>query len=182
MKKIKDTKLGSWLKDKAPQILDVVGDLLPDSGGLGVVKNLIDKDPKVDSADAQAKIDAEVRFQENVTERWKADMGSDVKLAKLIRPVTLICLMAMFMLTMFIDSMDNIAFNVKDSYVSLLELLMLTAFDMAEEVLLTSHGVGKFGRCLGELQLSDPKSFTMTNLNKQLIEEGHAVEYHGGKR
>ena len=128
MKKIKDTKLGGWLANKAPQILDVVGDLLPDSGGLGVVKNLIDKDPKVDSVDAQAQIDAEVKFQENVPDRWKADMSSDVKLAKMIRPVTLICLMSMFMVTMFIDSMDNVAFNVKDSYVSLLELLMLTAF------------------------------------------------------
>ena len=127
-KKIKDTKLGSWLADKAPQVLGVVGDLLPDSGGLGIVKNLIDKDPEVDSEEAQRHIDAEVRFQENVTERWKADMGSDVKLAKMIRPVTLICLMAMFMVTMMIDSMDNVAFNVKDSYVSLLELLMLTAF------------------------------------------------------
>jgi hypothetical protein len=102
--------------------------LLPDSGGLGVVKNLIDKDPEVDSVDAQAQIDAEVRFQENVTERWKADMGSDVKLAKLIRPVTLIALMSMFMVTMFIDSMDNVPFNVKDSYVDLLQILMLTAF------------------------------------------------------
>ncbi|MAK82797.1 MAG: hypothetical protein CMJ17_13135 [Phenylobacterium sp.] len=55
-------------------------------------------------------------------------MNSDVKLAKMIRPVTLICLMAMFMITMMIDSMDNVPFNVKDSYVSLLELLMLTAF------------------------------------------------------
>jgi micrococcal nuclease len=52
----------------------------------------------------------------------------------------------------------------------------------AEEVQLTSHGVGKYGRCLGELQLSIPNSLTMTNLNKQLIEEGHAVEYFGGKR
>ena len=128
MKKIKETKLGSWLKSKAPQVLDVVGDLLPDSGGLGVVKNLIDKDPEVDSVDAQAQIDAEVRFQENATERWKADMGSDVKLAKLIRPVTLIALMTMFMVTMFIDSMDNVPFNVKDSYVDLLQILMLTAF------------------------------------------------------
>ena len=127
-KKIKDTKLGAWLSDKAPNILGVVGDLLPDSGGLGVVKNLISNDDSVDSEEAQRHIDAEVRFQENVTERWKADMGSDVKLAKLIRPVTLICLMAMFMITMMIDSMDNVAFNVKDSYVSLLELLMLTAF------------------------------------------------------
>ena len=127
-KKIKDTKLGMWLKEKAPNVLGMVGDLLPDSGALGVVKNLLDKEPDVDPAEAKAVIDAEVRFQENVTERWKADMGSDVKLAKLIRPVTLICLMGMFMVTMFIDSMDNVAFNVKDSYVSLLELLMLTAF------------------------------------------------------
>ena len=116
-KKIKDTKLGAWLADKAPQVLGIVGNLLPDSGALGVVKNLIDNDDSVDSEEAQLHIDAEVRFQENVTERWKADMGSDV-----------IALMAMFMLTMFIDSMDNVAFNVKDSYVSLLELLMLTAF------------------------------------------------------
>ena len=49
-------------------------------------------------------------------------MGSDVKLAKLIRPVTLICLMVMFMATMIADSMDAWPFNVKDSYVSLLEI------------------------------------------------------------
>ena len=127
-KKIRDTKLGAWLKDKAPAVLDTVGDLLPDQGALGVVKNLLDKEPGVDPAEAKAKIDAEIAFQNNVTERWKADMGSDVKLAKLIRPVTLICLMTMFMLTMVADSMDEWPFNVKDSYVSLLEILMLTAF------------------------------------------------------
>mgnify|MGYP003654938421 FL=1 len=127
-KKIKDTKLGSWLADKAPSILGVVGDLLPDSGALGIVKNLIDKDPTVDSAEAQKVIDAEVKFQENVSARWASDMGSDVKLAKLIRPLTLLALMSMFMLTMVFDSVDTLPFNVKDSYVSLLEILMLTAF------------------------------------------------------
>jgi hypothetical protein len=127
-KKIKDTALGKWLKSKAPKVLDVMGDALPDKGALGIVKNLLGNEPDVDPAEAQAMIDAEVRFQENVTERWKADMGSDVKLAKLIRPVTLIALMTMFMLTMVADSMDNWPFNVKDSYVSLLEILMLTAF------------------------------------------------------
>ena len=126
--KIKDTKLGQWLKEKAPNVLDTVGDLLPDQGALGVVKNLLDKEPGVDPAEAKAKIDAEVEFQNNVTERWKSDMGSDVKLAKLIRPVTLIALMSMFMLTMIADSMDDWPFNVKDSYVSLLEILMLTSF------------------------------------------------------
>lgn len=127
-KKIKDTKLGSWLADKAPGILGIVGDLLPDKGALGVVKNLLDNEPDIDPAEAQRVVDAEIKFQENVTERWKADMGSDVKLAKLIRPLTLIALMLMFMLTMTADSIDAWPFNVKDSYVSLLEILMLTAF------------------------------------------------------
>ena len=127
-KKIKDTKLGSWLKKAAPGVLDKVADLLPDQGGLGIVKNLLDNEPSVDPVEAKAMLDAEVQFQNNVSERWKADMGSDVKLAKLIRPVTLIALMSMFMLTMVLDSLDNLPFNVKDSYVSLLEILMLTAF------------------------------------------------------
>ena len=127
-KKIKDTGLGKWLKEKAPNVLSVAGDLLPDQGALGIVKNLLDKEPGVDPAEAKAKIDAEIAFQNNVTERWKADMGSDVKLAKLIRPVTLIALMGMFMITMIFDSLDNWPFNVKDSYIDLLQVLMLTAF------------------------------------------------------
>jgi hypothetical protein len=126
--KIKDTKLGAWLKSKAPNVLDTVGDLLPDKGGLAIVKNLIKKEPGVDPAEAKAKIDAEVQFQRNVTERWQADMGSDIKLAKLIRPIMLIVLISVFVVTMFLDSLDNQPFNVKDSYVSLLEILMLTVF------------------------------------------------------
>ena len=127
-KRIKDTNLGKWLKEKAPSVLDVAGDLLPDRGALGVVKSLLDNTTDVDPSESAAAVEAEVRFQDNVTARWKADMSSDVKLAKMIRPVTLICLMVMFMATMVADSLDNLPFNVKDSYVSLLEILMLTAF------------------------------------------------------
>lgn len=127
-KKIRDTKLGQWLKEKAPDVLDTVGDLLPDSGGLGIVKNLLGGKPDLDPAEVQARLDAEVQFQNNVSERWKADMDSDVKLAKYIRPITLIALMVMFMGTMIADSLDYLPFNVKNSYVSLLEILMLTSF------------------------------------------------------
>lgn len=128
-KRIRDTKLGQWLKEKAPGVLETVGDLLPDSGGLGVVKNLIERQyPDLDPEEVKAKLDAEVQFQNNVSERWKADMNSDIKLAKYIRPVTLIALMAMFMVTMVLDSLDYLPFNVKESYVSLLEILMLTSF------------------------------------------------------
>lgn len=127
-KKIKDTSLGLWLKDKSPGVLSTVGDLLPDRGALGLVKNLLNKDPKIDPDEAKAMVDAEIAYQNNVTERWKADMSSDVKLAKLIRPVMLIVLIIVFVTTMFLDSLDNQPFNVKDSYVSLLEILMLTVF------------------------------------------------------
>ena len=51
MKKFKDTKIGKIIKDKAPQVLDVVGDLLPDKGVTGVVKNLIQRDDKINPQD-----------------------------------------------------------------------------------------------------------------------------------
>ena len=44
--------------------------------------------------------------------------------------------------------------------------------------ILISHGVGKFGRCLGEIYIKGHN----TSLNKQLISEGHGTEYYGGKR
>tara|TARA_R100001443_G_scaffold39548_1_gene52894 strand:+ start:2019 stop:2387 length:369 start_codon:yes stop_codon:yes gene_type:complete len=50
---------------------------------------------------------------------------------------------------------------------------------------LNSHGVGKFGRCLGEIHvdvLDGKDCLTLVNVNKLLINEGHATEYHGGKR
>ena len=54
--------------------------------------------------------------------------------------------------------------------------------DGAGEIHLDSHGVGKYGRVLGQLHVSDESSPTMLNVNELLIKEGHAVEYHGGKR
>jgi hypothetical protein len=50
-KRFKDTKVGQFLKNKAPKILDKVGDLLPDSGVLGIVKNLIDSSPSLTPED-----------------------------------------------------------------------------------------------------------------------------------
>jgi len=125
--KIKDTKLGFWLKDKAPGVLSLVGDLLPDRGALGLVKNLLGREEGVDPAEAKAVIEAEVEFQDNVTRRWEADMSSDVKIAKLIRPITMIVLMLFFMVVMVWDGLDE-EFFPKENYISLLEILMLTVF------------------------------------------------------
>ena len=54
-----------------------------------------------------------------------------------------------------------------------------------ENITLKSHGVGKFGRCLGEIFLDmvdGQDKITLESLNELLIKEGHAKEYHGGKR
>ena len=57
--------------------------------------------------------------------------------------------------------------------------------DGCKNVTLKSYGVGKFGRCLGVIMLDmvdGQEKLTLENLNELLIKEGHAVEYHGGKR
>ena len=44
---------------------------------------------------------------------------------------------------------------------------------------LKSHGVGKYGRCLGELFV---ESLGEVSVQETLISEGHGVAYFGGKR
>ena len=130
-KKIKDTALGIWLREKVPSVLDVAGDLLPDAGVLGMIKNLVNKDPNVSPADKIAfeemKLKKEIEAQKAVTDRWRADMSGDVKLAKYIRPFTLIVLSVFFMSVMIWDGLDQ-SFMPPQNYVNLLELLLLTVF------------------------------------------------------
>ena len=46
---------------------------------------------------------------------------------------------------------------------------------------LKSHGVGKYGRVLGEIFIEDSNG-KQWNINKTLITEGHAYIYDGGKK
>ena len=46
---------------------------------------------------------------------------------------------------------------------------------------LKSHGVGKYGRVLGEIFIEDSKG-KQWNINKTLIAEGHAYVYDGGTK
>jgi len=44
-----------------------------------------------------------------------------------------------------------------------------------------SHGVGKYGRLLGEIFIMDVDG-KQISINQQLIDEGHAYVYDGGKK
>lgn len=53
-KPIRETKLGQWLKNNVPKVLDTVGDVLPDKGVLGIIKNLIDREELPPEAKSEA--------------------------------------------------------------------------------------------------------------------------------
>ena len=67
----------------------------------------------------------EIEMEKNITSRWEADLKSDSWLSKNVRPLTLVFLIVCTMLLIFIDA-GAISFNVKDSYVDLLQLVLIT--------------------------------------------------------
>ena len=67
----------------------------------------------------------EIEMEKNITARWQADLKSDSWLSKNVRPMVLIFLIVCTMLLIFIDA-GAIKFNVKDSYIDLLQLVLIT--------------------------------------------------------
>ena len=128
-KKFKETKVGKFLKEKAPGILNTVGEFLPDQGGLGIVKNLITSDKTIKAADKEMALkllDQDIAEMNNISERWASDMKSDSWLSKNTRPMTLIYLT--LAMTIFIVLDSTILLEIKDGWVSLLEALLLTVY------------------------------------------------------
>ena len=67
----------------------------------------------------------EVEMEKEISSRWSADMASDSWLAKNVRPLVLIFLVVSTVLLVFIDA-GVIAFEVKASWVDLLQLVLIT--------------------------------------------------------
>ena len=129
-KKFKDTKVGKFLVDKVPSILGIVGDVLPDAGVLGVVKNLIDNDPQLPAEDkekAMKLLELDMIEMQEVSKCWESDMKSDSWLSKNTRPLTLVYLTIITSLYIILDSLD-IAFDIDESWVELLKTLLVTIY------------------------------------------------------
>ena len=100
--------------------------LIKDVGG--VIDNLTTT--KEEKLAAEHKIkelisNHELELQKQVTNRWEADMKSDSWLSKNVRPLVLIFLVVSTVLMIFIDA-GVIAFEVKDTWVDLLQLVLIT--------------------------------------------------------
>ena len=59
--------------------------------------------------------------------------------------------------------------------------LIMEVSDKPGYFLLRSHGVGKYGRVLGEIHIRDAEG-NETMVNEKLVSEGHGYVYNGGKK
>jgi hypothetical protein len=70
-----------------------------------------------------AELQADMNEQDNVSERWKADLGSDSWLSKNVRPMTLVALLVAYFIFATASAFEII---VKPEYVELLgQMIML---------------------------------------------------------
>ena len=111
--------LGKLLSGGAADLVKNVG---------GVIDNLHTSNEEKLEAERKIKeliANYEVEMEKNITSRWEADLKSDSWLSKNVRPMVLIFLIVCTMLLIFIDA-GAIKFNVKDSYIDLLQMVLIT--------------------------------------------------------
>ena len=94
----------------------------------GVIDNL--HTSKEEKLEAERKIqqlisDHEAKMEQNITDRWSADMNSDSWLSKNVRPLVLVFLVVSTVLMIFIDA-GTINFTVEAKWTDLLQLVLIT--------------------------------------------------------
>lgn len=75
-----------------------------------------------------------------ITDRWKSDMESDSWLSKNTRPLVMLSLLAFLFIVVILDSSIADKFEVKPSYITLMETLLVTVV----VAYFGSRGVEKF--------------------------------------
>lgn len=132
-KKFVDTKVGAFLKKNAPHVLEVIGDNLPIPHALTkMITGIITPENKDEAETALAEYtETDYAFllaeQKEITDRWKADMGSDSKLSKNVRPIVLLYLLGMITVFILLDSL-NMRFHVNEHWIGLIETLSSLVF------------------------------------------------------
>lgn len=131
-KKFSETKVGAFLKEKAPNLFgDLVG-TVGEISGVSVLKKIGDKikgSKELSANDkelAMKELELDIIEMQEVTKRWDADMKSDSWLSKNARPLTLLWLMLFMSIVMICDSIDAAGFTVADAWISLLSTLLIT--------------------------------------------------------
>jgi hypothetical protein len=83
---------------------------------------------RIEQEELKALLAAQANQENNVSDRWKADMGSDSWLSKNIRPMTLVYILTAYLL---FAALSAAGIQVEESYVQLLGqwgMLVMTAY------------------------------------------------------
>ena len=94
----------------------------------GVIDNLVTTDDERLAAKTKLKqivLDHEAKMEQNITDRWSADMKSDSWLSKNVRPLVLLFVIVCTMLLIFIDA-GAIDFTVEEKWTDLLTMVLIT--------------------------------------------------------
>ena len=96
-KKFRETKVGKFLSEKAPDILNVAGELLPDAGLLGAVSKMIDESKLTPEDKAQAHAQLVELYNLEVEDRRSARLmySSDSTVQKILATVFTIAYFAL---------------------------------------------------------------------------------------
>ena len=96
-KKFRETRVGKFLADKAPDILNVAGELLPDAGLLGAVSKMIDESKLTPEDKAQAHAQLVELYNLEVEDRKSARLlySSDSTIQKVLATVFTIAYFAL---------------------------------------------------------------------------------------
>lgn len=126
------TRVGDFLrgvKGVAPEIMDLVGAVIPGAGGLSIIADKIrntDSLTPLDKEIALRELELDMVEAEQITKRWEADMASDSWLSKNIRPMVLGFAILCSIVILVLDS-SLAGFDVEEHWVDLLKYIDLTA-------------------------------------------------------
>ena len=130
MSKVRDTKLGTWLKEKAPKVFEIVADALPDAGILGVVKNLVGNDSSLTTEQKlefdRLEQEERISLENNITKRWESDVSSKSWLARNVRPLIVITLVAFLIGFILLDTL-SLEYEVREVWARMYETILITA-------------------------------------------------------
>lgn len=127
------TRAGKFLqglKGVAPSILQLAS-TVTGVDALDDLANAINGSNTITQKDKETALELlklDLQEMQEITKRWSSDMISDSWLSKNVRPMALIFLTLFMTFIIFTDSKTLWEFDVKESYITLLETLLLAVY------------------------------------------------------
>lgn len=122
-KPFNETGLGKFLKAAGSTIGTTLGDVLPNTGVLGIIKQLVKRDPDLSEDDreiALKMIDMDLIEMQEVTKRLQSDNEHPV--TRLVRPISYAFVLANLAILMYFDG--NVGgFQLDEQWIPLIQSL-----------------------------------------------------------